>query len=220
MADFDDNTDFGSEAHLYFSRRGSVESFPLPDGKRRWVVLMQPRSDPDEELAALARRVEAEAGIDVTIGSPSFQSRFTPERILCRRFERGRVFLAGDAAHVMSPIGGQGMNTGFADAKLLADTLLRIGDRALRPGHPATRYSRARRRAFRIASARAARGMWLGTRQGKAASAVRSLFIRRVLMRRPLRSRLAPYFAMLTIPSDTVICGERRGAPNGAGGGP
>jgi hypothetical protein len=36
------------------------------------------------------------------------------------RFQRGRVFLAGDAAHVHSPVGGQGMNTGIGDAVNLA----------------------------------------------------------------------------------------------------
>src|SRR5215510_7365479 len=45
-----------------------------------------------------------------------WSSRFLSERRQARRYRVGRVFLAGDAAHVHSPIGGQGMNTGIGDA--------------------------------------------------------------------------------------------------------
>lgn len=38
MADFADRSGFGDQAHLFFTRDGSVESFPLPGGRRRWVV--------------------------------------------------------------------------------------------------------------------------------------------------------------------------------------
>lgn len=38
MAGFADDTDLGDEAHLFFSRRGSIESFPLPERCRRWIV--------------------------------------------------------------------------------------------------------------------------------------------------------------------------------------
>ena len=45
-----------------------------------------------------------------------WSSRFLSERRQARRYRAGRVFLAGDAAHVHSPLGGQGMNTGIGDA--------------------------------------------------------------------------------------------------------
>ena len=75
--------------------------------------------------------------------------------------------LAGDAAHVMSPIGGQGMNTGFADAEHLSDVLARILRRGVPPERLLPAYTQFRRRAFRTAAARAASGMWLGTRTGR-----------------------------------------------------
>jgi hypothetical protein len=51
-----------------------------------------------------------------------------------------------------------------------------------------------------VAANRAERGMWLGTLRGRVASGFRKHFIRDVLFRPPLCSRLAPHFAMLTIP--------------------
>ncbi|WP_172830540.1 FAD-dependent monooxygenase, partial [Mycobacterium asiaticum] len=56
------------------------------------------------------------AGEDFGVGEMRWSSRFLSERRQARRYRVGRVFLAGDAAHVHSPIGGQGMNTGIGDA--------------------------------------------------------------------------------------------------------
>ena len=50
------------------------------------------------------------------MGEPRWSTRFLSERRQARRYRAGRVFLAGDAAHVHSPVGGQGMNTGIGDA--------------------------------------------------------------------------------------------------------
>src|SRR5262249_27076158 len=66
-------------------------------------------------------------GIDATIvGEPLWLSDF---RINCRMVDRmhdGRVFLAGDAAHIHSPTGGQGITTGVQDAVNLAWKLARV----------------------------------------------------------------------------------------------
>ncbi len=184
MGDFADETGWGETARLFFTTRGSVESFPLPGGQRRWIVL----GGPD-----LIQRVQEITGIALRGVTQLNQSWFQPERLLCNKFVNGRVILCGDAAHVMSPIGGQGMNTGFADAELLAEVLAQQGN-GLR------QYEKWRRRAFRRAANRAARGMWLGTRTGRVASALQNWFIGRVLLRPPIVERLPAYFAMLTLP--------------------
>lgn len=200
MADVEDRTDLGSVAHLYFGARGSVESFPLPGGFRRWIVMADRRQE-TELRASLIQKVAQMAGFDLAPLDVRGLSRFQPRRLLVSRYFAGRAVLCGDAAHVMSPIGGQGMNTGFADAEMLAPILVSAlahpaGASALFQG-----YDRVRRRAFRIAAARAARGMWLGTRTGVTASRLRGWFIREVLLGPRLRPRLPPYFAMLTIPN-------------------
>ena len=201
MADFTDNSDLGQEAHLYFGRTGSVESFPLPGGQRRWVVQTdEVPMDGARLVAAVAAIVAERTGIDLASSPSRSQSSFQPWRALVPRYATGRAMLCGDAAHVMSPIGGQGMNTGFADAAHLSRVLdAALGD-AECLGRVSAGYTHARRRAFRAAAARAACGMWLGTRRGSISSALRRVFIEHVLMRPFFRDRLALYFSMLTIP--------------------
>ena len=115
-------------------------------------------------------------------------------------YTTGRVLLAGDAAHVMSSIGGQGMNTGFADAEMLAEILPVVLQQPARMARCFAAYDRIRRRSFEVAATRAERGMWLGTLRGRVASWSRKQFIRYVLFSRWMEHRLAPHFAMLTIP--------------------
>ncbi|HAK96812.1 MAG TPA: hypothetical protein DCM87_17930 [Planctomycetes bacterium] len=197
MGDFPDTTAWAHDAHLFFTPRGSVESFPLPGHRRRWIALAD---GPAADTPALVERVRTISGVELDAGAELWHSSFTPERRLARTFSSGRVVLCGDAAHVMSPIGGQGMNTGFGDAWQLAAIMRRLSASHEHHAPLFARYETDRRRAFRIAANRAARGMWLGTRKGRIGSTVRAFVIRRVLLRPPFVLRLPPYFAMLTIP--------------------
>lgn len=198
MADFTDATDLGNEAHLFFSRHGSIESFPLPGGRRRWILQTDRLLNaPDTDL--LVEGVQRQTGYNLNNSHCFSASVFSVRRFVCQRYYRNRIALCGDAAHVMSPIGGQGMNTGFADAELLADALVRH----CRDGEDFhalfVDYDRFRRAAFKVAATRAERGMWFGTRRGWLASVLRYLFFKSLLS--PLFNKSLPaYFAMLTIP--------------------
>jgi 2-polyprenyl-6-methoxyphenol hydroxylase-like FAD-dependent oxidoreductase len=125
MGDFADTTDYGNDAVLHLCRAGLVEAFPLPGGRRRWVVKTHARCDTPtpEDLVAPIR---ARTGIVVAAESVSMLSGFGIEARCARTFVWRRFLLAGDAAHTMSPIGGQGMTVGWLDAALLAEALAAI----------------------------------------------------------------------------------------------
>jgi 2-polyprenyl-6-methoxyphenol hydroxylase-like FAD-dependent oxidoreductase len=66
-----------------------------------------------EEFEAVLRRV---SGLDVRVTAFENASRWTDNTRLVDEYRRGRVFVAGDAAHIHSPFGGQGLGLGLADA--------------------------------------------------------------------------------------------------------
>lgn len=66
-----------------------------------------------DHLQAVLRRV---SGTDVTLSDVHLASTFTDRAMQTTTYRQGRVLLAGDAAHIHSPLGGQGLNTGIGDA--------------------------------------------------------------------------------------------------------
>ncbi|MET1065365.1 MAG: NAD(P)/FAD-dependent oxidoreductase [Arthrobacter sp.] len=123
MGDFADSTGFGPDAALFLEAAGIVESFPLPGTRRRWVVrLAEPRNHGDARW--LVQRIHERTGIVVDPASNTMLSRFGVRSRIARRMVAGRTVLIGDAAHEISPIGGQGMNLGWLDAAALAPVVL------------------------------------------------------------------------------------------------
>ena len=77
-------------------------------------------------LRELSEGLIAVYGTDYGIHSPTFISRFTDTTRQAAAYREGRVLLAGDAAHVHSPVGGQGLNTGVQDAVNLGWKLAQV----------------------------------------------------------------------------------------------
>ena len=77
-------------------------------------------------LRDLSEGLIAVYGTDYGIHSPTFISRFTDMTRQAAAYREGRVLLAGDAAHVHSPVGGQGLNTGVQDAVNLGWKLAQV----------------------------------------------------------------------------------------------
>lgn len=106
--------------HGWFTHEGLFAVFPLPDGQWR---LFAPASQqtPQASLEAFQRLLVQYTGDTRTIVSnPTWMSNFRINYRIVKSYSTSRVFLAGDAAHIHSPFGGQGMNIGIQDAYNLA----------------------------------------------------------------------------------------------------
>ncbi|TFD05484.1 MULTISPECIES: NAD(P)/FAD-dependent oxidoreductase [unclassified Cryobacterium] len=160
MGDFADPDPRDTGAVLYFERGGVVESFPLPGDRRRWVAMTDFLAT-DADSADFAALIRHRTGVSVAqpLGAVS---AFAVQQRLAGSMCTGRVVLIGDAAHQISPIGGQGMNLGWLDAVALAPALQRA---LLEPSAAASvlaRYDRTRRRAARRAALQAGFNMQMG----------------------------------------------------------
>ena len=108
-------------AHAFLGQDGILLFFPLGRPASWRMLAMDPslqgRREPAqpslEELQALA---DAFTGGMVRLRDPVWRTYFRLQHRYAARYRAGRVFLAGDAAHVHSPAGAQGMNTGIQDA--------------------------------------------------------------------------------------------------------
>lgn len=123
--------------------QGSTIALFLPlDGANRSRVMATDHSDKADlggqeaaslDLAELEPVYRAVTGLDVRLSDPIWTTRYRVHHRGVSRYGVGRAFVAGDAAHIHSPAGGQGMNTGLQDAANLAWKLAAV----LRHGAPA-----------------------------------------------------------------------------------
>ncbi len=160
MGDLPDDTGFGSDAAVFVGEFGLVESFPLPGSERRWVTSVNGMRGLDRE--GFVRLLQERTGLRIRCQPESDVSAFSAERFCARSFAHQRLILAGDAAHVVSPIGGQGMNLGWLDAVALAEVLPTCLAEPARSRALLKDYSHQRRRASQRAAQRAELYMALG----------------------------------------------------------
>ena len=125
IADVRAELPFTNERHFHFDPPWNpgrqVLIHPQPDGVWRIDWQVPPETDADHERTAggLERRIRAVIGPDAAYELVWLTAYRFSQR-LADAFRAGRCFLAGDAAHVMSPFGARGLNSGVADAENLA----------------------------------------------------------------------------------------------------
>ncbi|MBM3184337.1 MAG: hypothetical protein FJZ64_03420, partial [Chlamydiae bacterium] len=122
----------------FWDTNGLVGAIPLPHDRYRLIFLLTRcqkalsasekkihgeidlRSLPPPTIEEIFPLLQSHVGSEVKIKNPTWLAHFHIHSRLIDTFQKGRVFLAGDAAHIHSPAGGQGMNTGIQDAFNLA----------------------------------------------------------------------------------------------------
>lgn len=165
----------GPVARVHLERDGVVESFPLPGGRRRLVAWAGTQDVADAD-GFLREAVASRTGVDVEIARAS---TFRVRRAVAPALRRGRIVVVGDAAHEVSPIGGQGMNLGLLDALTLAPLLAPWVRADEDTGMD--RWERSRLASARHAARLAFLNTLLGRAAGPAAHAARSAALRPVL---------------------------------------
>ncbi|MGC4936705.1 FAD-dependent monooxygenase [Kribbella sp. DT2] len=137
-------------SHAWMGRDGSFLGLAGLPGTGQWQIgaSIGPDDDLEPSLDVLQRLWDERTGhTDVRLTDPTWLSNFKVNVRMVDEYRHGRVLLAGDAAHVHPPTGGQGMNTGIQDAYNLGWKLvacLRGADDALLDSYQAERLPIAR----------------------------------------------------------------------------
>ena len=113
-----------NEISIIWHADGLLALFPITPGRYR-VIADAGRTRPDQALAGptlaqIQKLLDERAGGTMRGSDPIWLAGFHINERKVKDYRQGRVFVAGDAAHVHSPAGGQGMNTGMQDACNLA----------------------------------------------------------------------------------------------------
>jgi 2-polyprenyl-6-methoxyphenol hydroxylase-like FAD-dependent oxidoreductase len=124
-----------NEVQVWFHRDGVMGA--LPFGGQKWRLIIEcaaePNTEPEDVTLSFVQRLVAER-VEQNLGirDPVWLSDFRINARMVDRFRDRRIFVAGDAAHIHSPLGGQGIATGIQDASNLAWKLAAV----LREGAP------------------------------------------------------------------------------------
>ena len=125
-----------TDVHIFSSEHGFLALFPM-GGRRFRLMASNPISKPFKEtgpsLEELQQIYDQRSHISARFHDMSWSSWFRINSRMVNRLQVGRVFLGGDSAHIHSPAGAQGMNTGMQDMMNLCWKLAMVMQRQARP---------------------------------------------------------------------------------------
>jgi 2-polyprenyl-6-methoxyphenol hydroxylase-like FAD-dependent oxidoreductase len=201
------------ELSLYWHEDGVLAVFPISPGRFRVIADFGRASgaEPgDPTLADIQAVVDRRGPRGITVSDPIWLSGFRINERKLKDYRIGRIFVAGDAAHVHSPAGGQGMNTGMQDAFNLAWKLALVCRGASATGRLLDSYSIERSAVGAQVLLDAGRLTAVAVMKNHAAQSVRN-FVGSVLFGlAPLRRAMAETLAEVSI-------GYRHSPLNGPG---
>ena|SRR3990167_50858 len=112
-----------NEFHIYLDSKGILAFFVMPESTRIIAGIGHDpdfKNVPEPSLSMIEKIIKQRTTLNFTLAEISWKSHFWIHECIANKFKVNRIFIAGDAAHVHSPAGGQGMNTGIQDAYNLA----------------------------------------------------------------------------------------------------
>jgi 2-polyprenyl-6-methoxyphenol hydroxylase-like FAD-dependent oxidoreductase len=181
-----------SEVSLFFSPAGLVVVAPLPDGSYRVVATVDDVPDvPGIELIQRLLDARGPAAKRAHVTDLVWSSRFRVHHRLADTYRKAPILLMGDAAHVHSPAGGQGMNAGLVDAIVLGEALTRV----VRDGAPDSvldDYAATRRPAAELVLGLASRLTRMATVRSGTVRRIRNVVLR-------LLNRIPPFKRNLSL---------------------
>ena len=203
---------YGS-VRLFVNEHGVIAAFPLRgEHQYRLIFLRQGGiagpGQPDLQLDELRSLLtEMSPGI-IAVQSASWLTRFRVHQRMVRQLQRGRIFLAGDAAHIHSPAGGQGMNTGIQDALNIGFKLAQV----LAQGVPASELGNYGRERLPVAR-RVLRGTDFVSRLALLPESRLKKFVRGKLLPIAVRSRFIQRHTLAMISEVAIARREIRRYP-------
>ncbi len=211
------------EGTTSLSSKGVLFLVPMPEPKRWRIIAHLPdavegeRVDIDSEL--VDQLLSERLGFDFGAHDLSWTSQFVLKQGVARGYRKGRVFIAGDAAHLHSPVGGQGLNTGVQDAYALIWRIA-LAERAV-PGHEALldSYESERRAVAQSMVRNTTRATSLVTLHGGVLAKLRGFVATQALKTQVVQNQLGRNVGMLELDcAGSPIVGQGPSGSVGPGG--
>ena len=186
----------------WWHHQGALAVFPIRQGHYRVIADLGPSQGerpPDPTLEQVQQIVDQRGPGGIGVSEPAWLSGFRINERKVADYRRGRCFLVGDAAHVHSPAGGQGMNTGMQDAFNLAWKLALVCRGTAPAESLLASYSVERSAVGDQVLANAGRLTQLATLRNPLAMAVRNAFGSLLFGLSPVNEAVAQNFSEITI---------------------
>ncbi|WP_133130657.1 FAD-dependent monooxygenase [Legionella yabuuchiae] len=112
LIDWDEPEDYMS---IYIGPKGPLACFPMGNKRYRLVLTAPKNHDHDPSFADIVTAFNERSNDKAKLSNPIWITKFYIHHRQIQQYRRNRIFFAGDAAHIHSPMGGQGLNTGIQD---------------------------------------------------------------------------------------------------------
>jgi 2-polyprenyl-6-methoxyphenol hydroxylase-like FAD-dependent oxidoreductase len=204
---------------LFWHREGLLVFFPIAKGHYRVMSDVGAAPHPHPTLEDVQAIVDRRGPGSVKLHDPTWLAGFGVNERTVERYRAGRVFLAGDAAHIHSPAGGQGMNTGMQDAFNLAWKLALVSqdsaDESLLDS-----YSSERSGVAEQVLRDSGRLVRVGVAQGAIAQSLRNFVVHRILGLSSVRRAAAERLSEISVgyPDSAINVGSATGLEGPAPG--